>query len=206
MEIMKLTQKGKHKKSMPEYRGGLTLKLDELFQGRTIENIGYVNYIVDDRKLGKDNGLYWLAIRMPGHTVGSIGVDDNDVIVSCDIAERCIGDDKEYPTNVNEVLATYVGTKIETVDEYQSYSKYATFMDIEIRGKLLSDEDANELSVKIKEAHGNDNIVDGFVTQLGGNSHITLNIDIPNLDDFKIWFSTFITGIYGQDNVNTRYE
>lgn len=95
-----------------EYICDLTKELDLLakFDENINENIirFFHHYIVADAFCKKDKCL---AIRVPGGTVGSIWIDDNNVITDIYIDTDYVV--KTYPNNVNELIKKYIGEVIE---------------------------------------------------------------------------------------------
>ena len=91
-----------------EYRSDLTRELDKI---SCISNRQYCSmfrhYILADEWCMKNKCL---AIRVPGRTVGSIWIDDNNKIlkISIDLSASL-----NYPDNVNEIMEKYIGEIVE---------------------------------------------------------------------------------------------
>jgi hypothetical protein len=95
--------------STDEYRCELTRELDIL--AKLSEQDSYelfYHYIVSDNWCKKENIL---AIRVPGGTVGSIYINDNNVITKIVVDTEYVV--KTYPNNVNELIQKFVGEVIE---------------------------------------------------------------------------------------------
>lgn len=92
-----------------EYVCELTKELDVLaeFIDKEFYDI-FFHYIVADNWCKKVNIL---AIRVPGGTVGSIYIDDNNVITKIVVDTEYVV--KTYPNNVNELIQKFVGEVIE---------------------------------------------------------------------------------------------
>ena len=87
----------------------LTRKLDELagLDKREEYKIFY-HYILFD-EWDKRNCL--MAIRVPGGTVGSITLDENDNIYKIGVDTDYVV--STYPDNVNEIMKEFIGVTIE---------------------------------------------------------------------------------------------
>ena len=95
-----------------EYHCEITDELDKLCGFSNNEDDIFRNYILDTRDVFGDA----LAIRIPGRTTGSIYLDENNIITSCVIQESLCGNSSKpyyYPSNTNEILKKYIGTKLE---------------------------------------------------------------------------------------------
>ena len=80
------------------------------------------HYILADNSMIKDKCL---AIRIPGGTVGGIWINDENIITKIFVYTDYYVIE-EYPADINEKLAHFVGEKIE-------------FTDIEVTKKCLQD-------------------------------------------------------------------
>lgn len=92
-----------------EYRCDLTRELD-IISGISKKNrYGMFHHYIlaDDWCINQK----YLAIRVPGGTVGSIHFDENNVIIKIVIDTDYVV--KTYPTNVNELIQKFVGEVIE---------------------------------------------------------------------------------------------
>lgn len=101
---MKLEQRSDN-----QFRCALTKELDDL------SNIskGYYydvfhHYILAEEWNTKEKCF---AIRVPGGTVGSIWIDDNNVIIKIVVDTDYVI--KNYPDNVNELIQKFIGEVIE---------------------------------------------------------------------------------------------
>lgn len=105
-EKVKLEKKYSHNDG--EYYCDLTRMLDELC-GYTVRHPRYKHYICDTRDL-------WdrcLAIRVPGRTVGSITINENNSIESIAFLSDLVGDLKQYPSNIYQKIELYLGITLE---------------------------------------------------------------------------------------------
>lgn len=91
-----------------EYVCELTKELDELAKISDYRKCGFCHYILADNYCKKEKCL---AIRVPGGTVGSVWIDDNDVITKIVIDTDYVI--KTYPNNVNGLMEKYIGEVIE---------------------------------------------------------------------------------------------
>lgn len=99
------------RKSLPDtYICELTKYLDEVSKLSDCEYYEFMyHYIVADDLCKKEKCL---AIRVPGGTVGWIGIDDNNTIHNIRIDTDYVV--KSYPDNVEELVQQkYIGTVIE---------------------------------------------------------------------------------------------
>lgn len=103
---MKLVQKYSFNSKL--YCCELTRKLDELCE-YTINHPRYKNYIVDTRDLWKN----CFAVRAQGRTIGTIEIDNNNKIIRISIAKDLVGEDKQFPANVQEKVEKYIGEVLE---------------------------------------------------------------------------------------------
>lgn len=93
-----------------EYRCDITYTLDKLCSYSN-ENSRFVNYLLDCRDIWSNT----FAIRVPGRTVGTVELGDSNEIIKCMIATDCIGKNKSYPENTNEMLKQFLGKTINNV-------------------------------------------------------------------------------------------
>lgn len=92
-----------------EYKCQLTKELDSL--AKLNENDYYdffYHYIQADELCKKEK---YLAIRVPGGTVGGMWIDDNNRIIKIIIDTDYVV--STYPDNVNELIQKFVGEIIE---------------------------------------------------------------------------------------------
>ena len=89
-----------------DYYCDLTRELDTLAKLDGSEF--FKHYIFID---AMDKSSEWLAIRVPGGTVGSIRVDANNTILKIEIDTKYVI--KTYPDNVNEIIQKYIGEVLE---------------------------------------------------------------------------------------------
>lgn len=104
---MKLDNKNELSKT--EYRCELTKELDVL--SKLTKNDYYdmfYHYVLADDLCIKDRCL---AIRVPGGTVGSIWIDENNVITDIKIDTDYVV--KTYPNNINELMQKFINQAIE---------------------------------------------------------------------------------------------
>ena len=99
-----------NRSGLQEYYCDLTREIDRLL-GLSPDQY-WKHYILADSTMLK---VKCLAIRIPGGTVGGIWIDDENIItkVFVDTEYYVI---EEYPIDINEKLAHFVGEKIEFVD------------------------------------------------------------------------------------------
>lgn len=95
-----------------EYYCELTTKLDEL-AGITEKSPGYDfgfrHYILAEQKDKEQYGGY--AIRIPGGTLGTVSIDNDDVITEVFVDTNYVV--KTYVKDVNEQLKQFIGQKLE---------------------------------------------------------------------------------------------
>lgn len=92
-----------------QYTCELTKELDAL--SNLIESKHYeyfYHYILADELCRNKK---YLTIRVPGCTVGSIIIDDNDKIVRINIDTNSLI--KTYPENINELVKKFIGKVIK---------------------------------------------------------------------------------------------
>lgn len=95
--------------SVNEYRCEITRELDSLAKLKENDHYDFFyHYILADDYC---KSIKCLAIRVPGGTVGSIWIDDNNVITKIFIDTNYVI--KTYPDNINELLQNFVGEVIE---------------------------------------------------------------------------------------------
>lgn len=92
-----------------EYRCDLTKELDDI-SGISKQHYYdmFHHYILVDEWCKNQK---YLAIRVPGGTVGGIHFDDNDVITRIVVDTNYVV--KTYPANANELIQKFVGEVIE---------------------------------------------------------------------------------------------
>lgn len=91
------------------YRCELTRYLDKVSKLSETEYYEFMHhYIVADELCKKEKVL---AIRVPGGTVGWIGIENDNTIHNIRIDTDYVV--KTYPDDVNELVKKYIGTVIE---------------------------------------------------------------------------------------------
>lgn len=93
-----------------EYYCDLTREIDQLL-GLSLDQY-WKHYILVDDSMIKDKCL---AIRIPGGTVGGILINDENIITKIFVYTDYYVIE-EYPADINEKLAHFVGEKIEFTD------------------------------------------------------------------------------------------
>lgn len=93
-----------------EYYCDLTREIDQLL-GLSLDQY-WKHYILVDDSMIKDKCF---AIRIPGGTVGGIWINDENIITKIFVYTDYYVIE-EYPADINEKLAHFVGEKIEFTD------------------------------------------------------------------------------------------
>ena len=97
----------RYEENNKEYYCDFTKELDD-FCGCAVKFARYKHYILDTRDLWEN----YLAIRVPGRTVGGIKIDSNKLIIGIELSNELIGENKLYPQNVGDMLKKYIGVGI----------------------------------------------------------------------------------------------
>lgn len=104
----KMKLEKKYNQNKGEYYCDLTRKLDDLC-GYTVSNPRYKHYICDTGDLWENR----FAIRVPGRTVGSIKIDKSNFIEEIIFSNDLVGDLKQYPPNIYQMVEAYLGKALE---------------------------------------------------------------------------------------------
>lgn len=94
-----------------EYFCEITDELDKLAGIKTRAGSGWRHYILADNFCIKNSRL---AIRIPGGTVGSITIDNENVITGILVDTNYVV--KTYQLDVNEKLKKFIGCKIDNLN------------------------------------------------------------------------------------------